>query len=132
MTELISPVAGSYTYLFTTCMHQIAAFSSNFCTVNLTLKADLSNECAEHAETMQEDPTEFLLLSYFCVTFENNHSPPIQDTICYYSNYMKKTGLKVWRKREKDSPEDQSPVSTYAGQFTATCNSCSRESESPY
>lgn len=48
--------------------------------------------------------TEFLLLPYFCATFETNHSPHIQDTICYYPKYIKKTGLKVWRKGEKDSP----------------------------
>lgn len=35
---------------------QIAAFSANFCTVNLALKADLSNEHTEHAETTQEEP----------------------------------------------------------------------------
>lgn len=48
--------------------------------------------------------TEFLVLSYFCATFETSHSPHIQDTICCYPKYMKKTGLKVWRKREKDGP----------------------------
>lgn len=48
--------------------------------------------------------TEFLLLPYFCATFETNHSPHIQDTICYYPKYIKKTGLKVWSKGEKDYP----------------------------